>query len=76
MYSVVGENITPITNQPIVQWRKKTMNTEKWKLVNDDVLALPVREFLEVMDDAITNGFTVIIKDGKLYYCDEVDANE
>ena len=75
MYSVVGENITPTT---INQSSKggKTMNTEKWKLVNKDVLALPVREFLEVMDDAITNGFTIIIKDGKLYYCDEVDANE
>lgn len=52
------------------------MNTEKWKLVNEDVLALPVHDFLTVIDDAITNGFTIIIKDGKLYYCDEVDANE
>lgn len=52
------------------------MNTEKWKLVNEDVLALPVHDFLTVIDDAITQGFTLIIKDGKLYYCDEVDANE
>ena len=52
------------------------MNQNKWKLVNDDVLALPVHEFLTVMDDAITNGFTIIIKDGKLFYCDEVDADE
>ena len=52
------------------------MNQNKWKLVNDDVLSLPVHEFLEVMDDAITNGYTIIVKDGKLYYCDEVDVDE
>ena len=52
------------------------MNQNKWKLVNDDVLGLPVREFLEVMDDAITQGFTIIVKDGKLYFCEEADANE
>ena len=62
--------------QTISQTEEKTMNQNKWQLVNDDVLALPVHEFLTVMDDAITNGFTIIIKDGKLYYCDEVDADE
>ena len=49
---------------------------KKWKLVNKDVLALPVPDFLRVMEDAITNGMTIIIKDGDLYYSDEVDADE
>ena len=48
----------------------------KWERVCDEVLSMPMQEFLEVVDDGISNGFTFMIADGVLYQTEDcVDLN-
>jgi len=42
-----------------------------WVRVCDDVLSMPMHEFLEVIDDGITHGFTFMIADGVLYQTED-----